>query len=126
MTAIDGKPVPDAPMGRRPKRRQKIVLTVFLVVVVAFFGLIWFATRHNPEGAKVGDCVRQTGSDSVRVVGCADPAAAFRVVGRVNDRTEFQASLSACAPFADQGAEQFYWSGKLGKTGYVLCLARNR
>ena len=114
------------PPPRRSKRRQVIVLTVFLALVGALFGFIWLQTRHNPEAASVGDCVRQTGTDSVWVVECGDPSATFKVVGRVENKTQVEASLSACDPYAGQGAVQVYWSGKLGERGYVLCLAKNR
>jgi hypothetical protein len=116
-------PVPAAP-ARRAKRRQLIVLSVFLVAVVAFFGFVYAATRHNPGTAKAGDCVRQTGADAVQVVDCADARAQFTVVGRVENKTEVEAGLDACEPFADLGATQAFWSGQAGKTGYVLCLAK--
>lgn len=109
---------------RRSKRRQLIILSVFLAAVVAFFGFAFAATRHNPGSAKVGDCVRQTGADWVQVVDCSDSPAAFKVVGRVENRTEVDASLNACDPFADLGATQAFWSGEAGRTGYVLCLAK--
>jgi hypothetical protein len=109
---------------RRSKRRQLIVLTIFLVLVVAFFGFVWLQTRHSPATAKAGDCVRQTGANSVRVVACDDPSATFKVVGRVDNKTQVEADLSACDPYTAQGAEQYYWSGEPGKTGYVLCLAK--
>ena len=120
----DGYPQPALAPERNPKRRQKIVLAVFLVVVLGFFGVIWLATRHNAETAKVGDCMEQTGPDSLKVVGCGDPKATFTVVGRVEDKTQVEAGLSACRPFQDKGAEQAYWSGEQGKKGLVLCLAR--
>ncbi len=126
MTDVNGIPVNDATPTRRPRRRQKIALAVFLVVVVAFFGLVWLATRHDPRTANVGDCVRQTGADSVEVVGCDDRAATFKVVGRVENKTEVEAGLSACDPYVDQGAEQVFWSGKHGQTGLLLCLAKIR
>ena len=107
------------------KRRQKIVLTVFLVLVLAFFGVAWLATRHNPGTAKAGDCVRQTGTDSVKVVDCQDSNADFKVVGRVENMTEVQAGISACDAFDGQGVDSFFWSGEAGKKGYVLCLAKN-
>ncbi len=111
-------PVP-AP-ARRSKRRQLIVLSVFLVAVVAFFGVVYAATRHNPGAAKVGDCVRQTGADAVQVVDCTDSRAEFKVVGRVENKTEVEASLNACDPFADLGATQAFWSGQAGTPGSVL------
>lgn len=110
---------------RRPKRRQIIVLSVFLAAVVAFFAVAWVSTRGNPENAKVGDCVRLDGADSVKVVACTDPSATFKVVGRVEDKTQVDAGLDACDPFVDQGVEQAFWSGEEGKTGFVLCLAAN-
>ena len=118
-------PVPAA-TSRRSKRRQMIILSVFLVIVVAFFGFVYAATRHNPSTAKAGDCVTQTGLNSVQVVDCADARATFKVVGRVENKTEVEASLNACDAFADQGATQAFWSGQAGKTGYVLCLAKTK
>lgn len=111
------------PKAGNPKRRQKIVLSVFLVLVVGVFGAIWLATRHSPSTAKAGDCVRGTGDDSVETVACDDPSATYKVVGRVEDQTQTQATLSSCDAFPGQGVEQVYWSGEPGGTGYVLCLA---
>jgi hypothetical protein len=117
-------PMPDQlPRARNPKRRQKIVLSVFLVLVVGLFGAIWLATRHSPSSAKAGDCVRSTGEDSVATVACNDPSAAYKVVGRVEDQTQTQATLSSCDAFQNRGVEQVFWSGEQGGTGYVLCLA---
>jgi hypothetical protein len=126
MTEIDGRhlPEPPAPSRGRGKRRQVVVLVVLLVVAGVVFGGIWLATRHSAATAKVGDCVHQTGSNAVTVVACTDPSADFKVVGRVENQTEVDAGLSACAPYVDQGAEQFYWAGVAGKPGYVLCLAK--
>ncbi len=113
-TAVPG-PTPD------PKRRQKVVLVVFLIVVAGIFGAVYLFTRHAPEGANVGDCVRGTGGDSIETVDCTDPGAEFTVVGRVENKTETEAGLDACDPWPS--AEQVYWSGQSGGTGFVLCLA---
>ena len=66
----------------------------------------------------------QSGENSLTRVKCDDPKASFVVVGRVNDRDEIEASLSACDPFTDKGAAQAYWEGKDGGKGFVLCLAK--
>jgi hypothetical protein len=127
MTETDGNPALEsvAPAGRRRgKRRQIVALVVFLVVVAVAFGGIWLGTRHSASTATVGDCVHQTGTDAVTVVACTDPTADFKVVGRVENKTQVDAGLSACDPYVDQGAETFYWAGQPGKTGYVLCLAK--
>ena len=107
-----------------PKRRQLIVLSVFLVIVAAFIGVAVYFTRNSPDTAKVGDCVRQDGADSVQVVDCADPAAAYKVVGRVEDKTQVQASISACDAFPD--SDSYFWLGKPGGSGFVLCLASTK
>ncbi|TMM33732.1 MAG: hypothetical protein E6F99_23165 [Actinobacteria bacterium] len=118
--------VQDAVRPRRNRRRQRIVLVVFLVLVLGFFGFVWFATRHSASYAKVGDCVTQTGANSVKIVKCDDPSATFKVVGRVDDKTEVDASIDACDSYASQGAVSVYWQGTSGGKGMVLCLAKNR
>jgi hypothetical protein len=117
---------PDAGRPRRNRKRQRIVLAVFLVLVLGIFVAIWFATRHSATYAKVGDCVKQTGTDSVEIVKCDDPSATYKVVGRVDDKTEVEASLDACDDYVSQGAVSAYWQGTSGGKGMVLCLAKNR
>ncbi len=56
------------------------------------------------------------------MVSCDDRDADFKVVGRVADKTEIEATINACVPFAEQGADHVYWQGKSGKRGVVLCL----
>jgi hypothetical protein len=58
-------------------------------------------------------------------VKCDDASATYKVVGRVDDKTEVEASLDACDAFVSQGATQVYWQGKSGAKGLVLCLAKN-
>jgi hypothetical protein len=109
----------------RSKRRQVVIVVVFLVLAAGCFGAAWFFTRGAATNANVGDCVKQTGSDSLSIVKCDDPAAGFKVVGRVDNKTEVEATLDACEPYVSQGATQVYWQGKQGETGLVLCLAKN-
>jgi len=118
--------VQDAVQPRRDRKRQRIVLAVFLVLVLGIFVAIWFGTRHSATYAKVGDCVKLTGTDSVEIVKCGDPSASYKVVGRVNGKTEVDASLDACDAYVSQGAVSAYWQGKPGGKGMVLCLAKNR
>lgn len=109
---------------RRGKRRQVVVLVVLLVLAAGCFGAAWFFTRSAATNANVGDCVKQTGSDSLSIVKCDDPSAAFKVVGRVDGKTQVEATLDACEPYVSAGATQVYWQGKEGETGLVLCLAK--
>jgi hypothetical protein len=116
------EPVQRPPRG---KRRQVVVLVVFLILAAGCFAGAWFFTRSSPTNANVGDCVKQTGTDSLSIVKCDDPDAAYKVVGRVDGKTQVEATLDACEPYVSQGAQQVYWQGKQGETGLVLCLAKN-
>lgn len=119
-----GQPVVPGGKVANPKRRQRIVAIVTVVVVLALLGVVLWETRHNASTAKVGDCMKQTGENSLQVVKCDDPKASFKVVGKVEDKSETDAQFSACDPFAAQKPDSVYWEGKSGKTGYVLCLAK--
>ena len=68
----------------------------------------------------------RTGANSVKIVKCDDASATFKVVGRVDDKTEVDASIDACDSYASQGAVSVYWQGTSGGKGMVLCLAKNR
>ncbi|GAB3167232.1 LppU/SCO3897 family protein [Amycolatopsis sp. NPDC004378] len=113
-------PQPAAP--KKSKRRQKIVLTVFLILVAGVLALVWVATRSNGENAQVGNCVTESGENYVKIVDCGTPEATLKVVARVEDKTQTEAQISACTPYPD--ADQVFWEGKEGETGVVLCLAK--
>ncbi len=127
MTQHQDQPVPPQPQPpqqpkpKSKKRRQKIVLTIFLVLVVLFFGAVWFFTRDNGENAQVGNCVTESGSNYVKIIDCGDAKATLKVVGRVENKTESEARGTACDAYPD--ATQVFWEGKSGETGMVLCLA---
>jgi hypothetical protein len=102
-----------------------VTIVIAVVILAALVGIPLYLARDDADTAKVGDCVAQTGSSSVHVVACNDATAEYKVVGRVEDKTETEAGISACGPFEEQGAEQSYWQGERGKQGFVLCLAKN-
>jgi len=111
------------PLGPPPRpRKSKIGRWIALLVIVGGIGgAVWYGTHNAPATAAVGDCVTQTGSDSLSKVGCGDKSAQFKVVGRLEDKTMVDASLDACAAFPT--ATSAYWEGENGKPGLVLCLA---
>ncbi|WP_232663443.1 LppU/SCO3897 family protein [Pseudonocardia sp. TRM90224] len=120
------RPLPGPPPGAPRVRRSKkwIGWVVALLVLAGLGGAgYWFIGRTAPAAAAVGDCVAERGTNDVAVVPCGDPSAAFRVVGRLEERTMIDASLFACTPFPD--ATSSYWQGKegVGELGLVLCLA---
>ena len=102
-------------------RRRIITIVVALVVIGGIAAVSTYLNRDAASKAKVGDCVQQEGSNDLKVVKCDDAAADYKVVGRVDNKTQSEAGLSACDPFPD--AESAYWEGETGKDGLVLCLA---
>jgi hypothetical protein len=116
-------PLPPQPaVPKKPKRRQKIVLTVFLIVVAGILALVWVATRSNGENAQVGNCVTESGENYVKIVDCGAAEATLKVVARLEGKTRIEAQISACTPYPD--ADQVFWEGKEGETGVALCLAK--
>lgn len=104
--------------------RRAIGLIVGLVVVIIVGIVSYVSSKSSPDAAKVGDCVSKTGENSVKTVGCSDSSATYRVVGKVEHKTQLDLSLNSatiCKPFP--GAESAYWRGKVGQEGYILCLA---
>jgi hypothetical protein len=118
-----GMPGPAQPpaVPKKSKRRQKIVLTIFLVVVAVLLALVWVATRSNGENAQVGNCVTESGENYVKIVDCGAAEATLKVVARVEGKTQSEARVSACNAYPD--ADQVFWEGKEGQPGVVLCLA---
>ena len=110
---------PDGPPPR-PKRRRIAAWIVALLVLAALGAAGWYIGHSAPAAAAVGDCVQQTGADSLTIVGCDNPAAQFKVAGRLENRTMVDAGLFACSAFPT--ATSSYWEGKQGETGIVLCL----
>lgn len=115
-------PQPPAAPPKKSKRRQKIVLTIFLVVVAGILALVWVLSRDNGENAQVGNCVTQSGDNYVKIVDCGAADATMKVVARIENKTQTEAQISACAAYPD--ADSVFWEGKEGKTGVALCLAK--
>lgn len=107
-----------------PRPRRRVGRWIGLAVVLAALGgVAWYVTvgAASPVTAAVGDCVAQTGENDVKVVGCGELSARFRVAGKVEDKTMIAAGLFACSDFP--GATSSFWQGVEGKPGTVLCLA---
>lgn len=127
MTYAGGPQYPDpaqppAATPKKSKRRQKIVLTVFLIVVAGILALVWALSRDNGENAQVGNCVTESGENYVKIVDCGAGNASMKVVARIEDKTQTEAQVSACNGVPD--ADSVFWEGKEGETGVVLCLAK--
>jgi hypothetical protein len=106
----------------QPKKKSQAKSWIAAIIVLAVIaGIGWFIGQSSPDRAVVGDCVKQTGDNSVKVVDCGSGDAQYKVVGRVEDKSAISASLSACREFKD--TDKTYWYGEQGKNGTVLCLA---
>jgi hypothetical protein len=102
-------------------RRRIITIVVALVVLGGIAAVGAYLNRDAANKANVGDCVTQEGANDLKVVECTDASADFKVVGRVEDKTQSEASLGACDDYPE--TESAYWEGKPGEKGLVLCLA---
>jgi hypothetical protein len=105
---------------------KQIVRGVGVVVVLVVIGVGWFLSANSAGSAAVGECLKDTGGDSMEKVDCGTPEAAYRVVARIEDKKSSEAE-AACAEF--ESATSIYWEGKKGRfqnaadaKGAVLCL----
>lgn len=116
--------VPYAVPPQKNMRRRRVVALVVLVIVVGGISLLaWQAAKSSPDAAGVGDCVSKGSAEDIKVVNCTSASAAYKVLGKVEHKTQADFELSSktiCAPFA--GAQNAFWKGEIGKPGYVLCL----
>lgn len=106
------------------RTRRQIAAAVLLLLSATIAFLAWRSERGNPDSATVGDCVSHRSGDDIKVVSCGDSKAAFKVMGKVKNKTEPEFDLDSgtiCSPFP--GAKSAFWKGEVGKAGYVLCMA---
>ncbi|MEU7870411.1 hypothetical protein [Dactylosporangium sp. NPDC049140] len=96
-------------------------LVISLVVLVVLGGVGWYLSRDDALNAKVGDCLHRKGGNDLAIVKCDSADANFTVLGRVESKTESEASADGvCDQWAD--ATNTYWEGKSGQKGTLLCL----
>jgi len=124
-------PPPSDPQQQPPppvaKRRQWRGVIILLVIGVLAFGGIWFATRNSATNAKVGDCMHQTGTNSLEIVKCDSANSDFTVLGKVGGKEQIESTISVttvCDQWPD--TDTTYWQGKQGEKGDVLCLKKTK
>jgi hypothetical protein len=101
------------------------VWIVGVVIALAVAGGAWLLSRNEPSNAKVGDCISGGSAQDMKIVGCSDTAAKYKVVGRVENKPQSEFTDDAklaqnCSPFPT--AETGFWQGEEGKNGIILCL----
>lgn len=136
-------PAPDAEQGLGPapappkKTAGRKVLGVLAAILVALviggikFGVVNAIFGESLPKIDVGDCMIDAKADDMKAVDCADAAAAYKVVGKIENKTEaeFGQASDANPCTAYPTAESAFWAGerksnKSGK-GFILCLAPN-
>lgn len=119
-----GSAVSPPPPPKNMRRRRIIALGVLALIVLGIVALALASSGSNPDSAAVNDCVTKPNNDSIKVVDCGSGDAALKVAGKVENKTQVDVSLNSaeiCKPFPK--TTNVYWKGKIGKPGYVLCLA---
>jgi hypothetical protein len=132
--------VPGAPPARRRGPLKIILAIAGVVLLLCCIGGVVLAVRGgsdifggSPGNAKAGDCLSGKSIDErsdrfqeadLEVVECTETDAKYKVVGRVDNKTQAQATDEVCQPFAE--AELIYWQGRAGEEGTVLCLKKNQ
>jgi hypothetical protein len=127
------------PPARRGGPLKIILAIVGALLLLCCIGGVVFAVRGadifggNPGNAEAGDCLSGKSIDErsdrfqeadLEIVECTDADAKYKVVGRVDDKTQAEATDEVCRPFPD--AELIYWQGRSGEEGTVLCLKKNQ
>jgi hypothetical protein len=108
----------------RSTRRGTVIAYLFLAAFgVGIIAMGYYLWQGDASRASAGSCVKSSGDD-VTVVDCGGSDAEFKVLGRVEDKTQIEAGITACGDF--DATEQTYWESSGGDTGFVLCLAKNR
>jgi hypothetical protein len=122
-----GQPLPAAEPEPKKKKSGLVRVVVTLVVLAALGVGGWWFTRSDAVNAQVGDCLAGTtpeemDASKLKKVECSASDAPFKVVERVENKTEAEAN-SACTESTED--RWVFWSGETGKSGTVLCLGRN-
>jgi hypothetical protein len=122
-----GQPLPAAEPAPKKKKSGLVRVVVVLVVLAALGVGGWWFTRGDAVNAQVGDCLAGTtpeemDASKLKKVECSASDAPFKVVERVENKTEAEAN-SACTESTED--RWVFWSGETGKSGTVLCLGRN-
>lgn len=136
--AAPGAPLPPLTPARRGGPWKIILAIAGVVLLLCCIGGIALAAKGGDwfgggaADAKVGDCLKGEAIDQsaddfqeadLEVVKCDAKDARYAVVGRVDNKTQAQATAEVCRPFTD--AEFVYWQGRDDEQGTVLCLKAN-
>jgi hypothetical protein len=123
---------PPAKKGGAGKVIGIVVGVLVLVVVLCVGGIFGISqlNKDNASNAKVGDCLAGDSMDSttatevkhIKIVSCTASDAKYKVVGKVDGKTQVDFSVDDHLCDAYPTAKSALWQGETGKKGSVLCL----
>lgn len=100
-------------------RLVRVLVPVALVVIAA--SVLGLFLLSDAPSADVGDCVAPGADQGIEVVGCDEGAAAYRVIGVLDDVRSAQSQPACMAAFPRTTAS--YFDGEATTLpGRVLCL----
>ncbi|WP_147456953.1 LppU/SCO3897 family protein [Micromonospora pisi] len=94
---------------------------VLLAVAILVAPFAIYLGLDEPSQANVGECMAGQSVNDLRTVECTDPAATWRVLDRLDDKTETDYDNGACGAHPDTAAS-FYQDGRRFRKGFILCL----
>jgi len=98
----------------------KIRTVAFVIaLIVAPFAI--YLGLDEPNQAEAGDCMAGQSASALRIVECTDPAAQWKVLARLEGKTESDHTDSACRDHPGT-AESFLQDGRRWRKGFILCL----
>jgi hypothetical protein len=104
--------------GLSPKSKYRVVLFAIAILAIPFavyFGL------DEPNQAAVGNCMAGQSASDRRIVECGDSSAEWKVLGRLEGKTEADHNDEACSAYPETAAS-FYQDGRRFSKGFILCL----
>ncbi|MFT3860968.1 hypothetical protein [Micropruina sp.] len=113
---------PVAEPAKQGGKLKRILTSVGIALVAVVVGIVWRSGVFDSPSMKVGDCVQQTGSDSVKVVDCGSADAQFKILGIQEKVSQASARMGACADWAD--TTSVYWQGRNSSSGIAYCLQK--
>ncbi len=101
-------------------RTGKIRLVTFVIaLLVAPFAI--YMGLDEPNQAEAGDCMVGQSASTLRIVECEDPGAQWKVLARLEGKTQADHTDSACREHPDTEVS-FFQDGRRFRKGFILCL----
>jgi hypothetical protein len=104
--------------GLSAKNKFRVILFAVTLLVLPF---AVYLGLDEPNQADVGDCMAGKSGSALRIVSCGEASAEWKVLGRLEGKTEADQNEGACRAYAGTTAS-FYQDGRRFRKGFILCL----